>query len=143
MMDCDMNTQRTQRGSMLIEALVGLLVFVFGVLGLIGMQAVAAKAAGDAKYRGEAAAFAEQIVGQMQASNHATLEADFQAGEPKYDAWVNAVKAAGSGLPGASIAGNEPQLTLSADKKYWTITVRWQAPNEQAAHKYTTTAWIN
>lgn len=138
-----MTMRRTQGGVMLIEALVGLLIFAFGVLGLIGMQAVAAKAAGDAKYRGEAAAYAEQLVNLMWASDHATLENDFKAGQPKYDAWVNSVKASGSGLPGATRSGNAPTATISADKKYWTITVYWQGPNEAAAHRYSTIAWVN
>lgn len=139
----DMKTAKLQGGVMLIEALVGLLIFSFGVLGLIGMQAVASKVAGDAKYRGEAAAHAEQLINQMWADDRGTLEASYQPGQPKYDDWVNQVKAAGTGLPGASISGNEPVATLSADKRFWTITVRWQGPEEKAAHRYTTIAWIN
>lgn len=138
-----MKTASYQSGVMLIEAMVGLLIFAFGVLGLIGMQAIAGKAAGDAQYRSEAAAYAEQLVNQMWASNRATLEADFAAGQPKYDEWVGRVKQAGTGLPGSTLTGNEPTATLSADKKYWTITVRWQGAGETVAHHYTTLAWIN
>lgn len=134
-----------QGGVMLLEALIGLLIFAIGVLGLIGMQAVATKAAGEAKFRAEASLFAEQLIGQMWSDNRGTLAADYQgssgSGGAKYNAWVAAVTASGSGLPGAGMSGNQPTVTVDANNTV-TITIRWQLPSEGVAHRYVTVAHL-
>ena len=58
-------TPKSQNGVILIEALIGILIFSIGILALIGMQAAAMKNTTDAKYRSEAAFLANQIIGQM------------------------------------------------------------------------------
>lgn len=50
---------------MLLEALVGLLIFSVGILGLVGMQAVATKNVANAQYRSEAGFLASEILGQI------------------------------------------------------------------------------
>ena len=60
-----MRTSKSQGGVILIEALIGILIFSIGILALIGMQAAAMKNTTDAKYRSEAAFLANQIIGQM------------------------------------------------------------------------------
>ena len=47
-----------QRGATLLEALIGILIFSVGILALVGMQALAIKHMSDAKYRSDAAFFA-------------------------------------------------------------------------------------
>ena len=47
--------RRTQRGGFLLEALVGILIFTLGVLGLLALQGRAIGYSSDAQYRGEAA----------------------------------------------------------------------------------------
>ena len=54
-----------QRGVMLVEALVAVLVFIVGVLGIIGLQAKMVTNVSEAKYRSDAAYLANQIVGRM------------------------------------------------------------------------------
>lgn len=56
---------RQQGGSALIEALVAVLVFSFGILALVSMQTAAIKSTADAKYRADASFLANQIIGQM------------------------------------------------------------------------------
>ena len=58
------NTQK-QAGVILIEALVGMLIFLIGVLALMGMQAAAISNTSQAKYRSDASLLAGQIVSQM------------------------------------------------------------------------------
>lgn len=140
-----MRRKRFQSGVMLLEALIGLLIFAIGILGLIGMQAVATSVAGDAKYRAEAAMHADRLINQMWADNRATMEADYEgsdgSGGGKYLAWLGEVTAAGTGLPGASRAGNLPTVDIDATGRV-TVTVRWQGPNEPAAHRYVTVATV-
>lgn len=137
-----MKSLKVQSGVMLLEALIGLLIFAIGVLGLIGMQAAATKATGDAKYRAEATMFADQLIGQMSADNIGALAADYGSGGAKYTAWAAAVTAAGTGLPGAGATGNKPSVTVDASNTV-TITIKWQLPGEDFAHQYVTVARVN
>lgn len=132
---------------MLLEALIGLLIFAIGVLGLIGMQAVAMKVTADSKYRAEATMYADQLISQMWADDraNAALSANYTgsggSGGTKYNAWYAALSAANTGLPGAAVSGNQPSVQVSADNVV-TVTIRWQAPGEQAAHSMITIATI-
>ena len=56
---------KSQQGSFMLEALFGILVFSFGVLAMIALQANAIAVQADAQYRIEAANFADQILGQI------------------------------------------------------------------------------
>lgn len=53
---------RSQTGVALIEALVGMLIFAFGVLVLIGVQATLTRTQSDSKYRSDAASLAQEAV---------------------------------------------------------------------------------
>lgn len=68
-----------QSGVMLIEAMLAILIFSIGVLGIIGLQAAAAKASVDAKYRSEASLLANEIIGRMWATDRklATIAGNF------------------------------------------------------------------
>ena len=53
------------RGISLIEVLVGLMLFSFGILGLVGLQASMTEAQTDSKFRADAAYLADELVGIM------------------------------------------------------------------------------
>ena len=53
--------RRPQQGMMLIEALIAILIFSIGVLGMIGMGSVAIASQSDAQYRTEAANYANEM----------------------------------------------------------------------------------
>jgi type IV pilus assembly protein PilV len=53
------------RGAALIEALVGILIFSIGILGLVGLQASMTRAQGAAKYRADAAYLSSEVIGAM------------------------------------------------------------------------------
>ncbi len=50
---------------MLIEALVAVLIFAFGVLGIVGLQAAMTKAQTQSKSRADASLLAQQVIGSM------------------------------------------------------------------------------
>jgi type IV pilus assembly protein PilV len=134
-----------QRGSFLLEALISVLIVAFGILGLIGLQARAFQNIDDSQYRGEATYLANALIGQMWVSNRNTLKADFDstgAGIPygEFKAWV------GQRMPGATVAGNDPVVTLTpgVTATSWDvlITIFWQPPGETAAHHYDIVATI-
>jgi type IV pilus assembly protein PilV len=137
-------TPAKQRGGFLLEALVGILIFSFGILGLVGLQANAIRHVNDAQYRGEAVYLASTIVGRMWTDNPTQLEANYDkdlAG-PGY----LALKELAKNLPGASIPANEPDIQVvagpSANSSVATITIFWQLPGDATQHNYSTTAVI-
>ena len=124
----------SQKGVMLLEALVAILIFSIGVLAIVGLQATAIKEAGDARYRTDAAQLANQLVGQMWVVGRGTGLAGFATGGASYNTWLTDVSAA---LPG--VTGNPPTVTLGASGLA-TIVVKWKAPSEASsasAHTYT------
>lgn len=134
--------KKIQAGATLLEVLIALLLFAFGILGLLGMQAVASQLTGEAKYRAEAAMYADQLIGQMWADNAANLANDYATDNSgaKFIEWRNQIQAAGTGLPGATGA-NAPIVTVDADNVV-TVTILWQGPTEAAAHRHVTVAQI-
>jgi len=126
-------------GVMLLEALIAILIFSIGILGIIGLQASAVQQSTDAKNRAEAAYLADQLMGQMWASDRVagTLKTQFDSdfcgagGCPAYVTWANTVSAT---LPGVSLttdtkpsvdiqdAGSTPGLV--------TISIFWRAPTD-------------
>lgn len=146
----------TQGGSVLLEALISILIFSFGVLGLVGVQAAMISGASEAKYRNEAGFHANRLLGEMAVADRSGSMSDFATGGSRYSAWYNAVKNASVssgllGLPGADIAANAPtvQVTTVSNGIYGqatyhnvTVTVFWQSPG-QPRHQHVTTASIS
>ena len=140
--------RRTQEGVMLIEALIGILIFSIGILALIGMQGTAVKNTTDARYRSEAAYLANRIAGQIRLdmSNVASYH-DGSAGayQPRTD-WRAQVEAA---LPGVVIASNQrvPSIDIASDAALTfagdttpssraTITIWWLQPGETQQRQF-------
>ena len=54
-----------QRGMMLVEGMIAILLFSIGILAIIGTQAIAIKQTSDAKYRVDASFLANQAIGAI------------------------------------------------------------------------------
>ncbi len=61
----NLSTPPQQRGMMLIEALMAILIFSLGILGMVGVNALAVASQSDAQYRTDANKFATQIINQI------------------------------------------------------------------------------
>jgi len=132
-----------QKGSYLLEALVAILIFAFGVLGLVGIVAGSIRATNDARYRAEAANLANAIVGQMWATAAADLDTQFGSSGAKLTAWQDQVA---SLLPSAT-GTNAPQIDLSqaglsSQSRTAVVTVYWQLPGDSVRHQYVISAQI-
>jgi len=68
--------RRAGRGFTLIEVLISLLVFSFGILGLAGFQAMVTRNSVEASERGRAALMANELVAAMWKARSATPAAD-------------------------------------------------------------------
>lgn len=139
--------RNAQSGVMLLEALIGILIFSLGILAIVGMQAMGIKLASDSRDRAEASNLASQLVGEMWL-NRAALASYQYVGSGTVPAalttWVAQVDAA---LPDA--AANRPIITVGASPlgasvgTQTTVTLRWRNPTEATVHQFVMTAYIN
>lgn len=117
---------RTQRGIALIEALVGILLFAIGILGLVGLQASMTKAQTTAKARGDAAYLANEVVSRMwldraNIANYATAPSSVCT-DATCAAWVNKV--------GTTLPVGQATITATPSTGAVQLTITWSPPNE-------------
>lgn len=128
----------------MLEAMIGILVFSFGVLGLVGLQAQSIRHVNDAQFRGEAVYLAQSLLSKMWADDPQTLAAKYQAGGAAYNQFKEMVKS----LPGGADPVNAPNVVVapgpSTGSSRVTITVFWINPGETVneQHNYTMQAVV-
>lgn len=143
----NITTIKTQKGSMLLEGLIGILIFSLGVLSLVGLQSVAVKNVTQSKYRSDAAYLADKLIAQMWVDNQTALSTEYATGGARYRTWRDSIISAKS-LPGVSTSPtrNEPAVTMTPDPTTGsvtaTVTLFWQLPGETTPHRYVTVAQI-
>ena len=115
---------KAQQGVVLLEALIAILIFSLGVLGLVGLQATMIKSTSDAKFRSEASFIAQQKIGQMWA-DPLVLPADL-------DTIVDI----------STLLPNGTRLVTQPVAGQFMVVVTWQQPGEPV-HNFTTIASIN
>lgn len=116
-------SQRTQSGSIMIEALVSVLIFSMGILALVGLQGAMVKNSSDAKYRADASFIAQERLGRM---------------------WTDPTNVANyveEDTPVALLPNGKRTVTVGA-RRFATVTVTWQAPGMDE-HRYVTSAYIS
>lgn len=151
---------------MLIEAIIGLLIFLIGILAMLGLQATAIAVQADAQYRVEAGRMVDRILGTINTSvtrdgagnvNPASL-AVFQhqpagavascnysgaaSGNAAVTDWVNAITTtAATRLPGSTAAMQ--QILVNGAYNQVSISVCWQGANDKVPRKHTVISYIN
>lgn len=115
-----------QRGSILLEGLIAILIFSMGIIALIGLQAASIKNASDAGYRTEAASLANEVIGQM---------------------WLDQANLASYAKPNVTMPtlpqGTRTVVVVAGSPTLVTVTVNWKLPGTAAQHTYTTLSQIN
>jgi len=119
-----------QKGVMLLEALIGLLIFSIGILALVGMQATAISQVTDAKYRSEASNLADRMIGEIWANRGGNVPA-------LTTAWASDVS---NVLPNATGA-NAPTVVVAGTQV--TVTVFWQAPGASNPSNHIAIAYLD
>jgi type IV pilus assembly protein PilV len=142
--------RKPQSGAYLLEALIGILIFSFGILGIVGLQAQAIRFTNDSEFRAEAVYLANSLISQMWTDDRAQLKTNYDStvGGPKYIAFKNQVTNA---FQGADVLDPEvlvddaalppaPTKTSSVVR----VTISWRLPGEPAnlTHNYTTTGVV-
>lgn len=122
----------SQRGVMLIEALVAILLFSIGIVAVMGMQAVSIEQVSQAKYRTDASYLANQITGAMWTDqpNIATYATPGSPGRAAWDTTVASTLPSGTG-------------TIVVAGTMVTVTINWQAPNDSVTHAFVSVVNIN
>lgn len=107
---------------MLLEALIGILIFSIGILALIAMQSVAVTQVRDAQYRATASMLADRMMGNLVVLRN-TSATEYSAIYTQWQADVALALPAGVGTvtPSASALGSGMQDIR--------IAINWQAPN--------------
>ena len=80
-----MQLKSCQRGSFLLEALMAMVIFAIGVLGLVGLQGSGIAANTDIRYRIEAAQLAERMMAVIQGGVRRDSAANFSADLASFD----------------------------------------------------------
>ena len=119
---------KLQSGIALLEALIAILIFSFGVLGIVGLQSAMIKGTSQAKYRADASYIAQRRISMMWA-NPTNLNA------ATYDETNTAV----SELPAGQ---RTTTVTMDGTDANVTVTVSWTAPGEDT-HRYSANANIS
>lgn len=112
------STLSSQHGVVLLEALIAILIFSLGVLGIVGLQAAMIKNTADAKYRADASYIAQQRIGQMWSDPANVLTYLEPIANPTDISNL---------LPGGRRTVNQPVLGR------FVVTVGWTAPGETPA----------
>ena len=145
--------QKSQGGVVILEVLVSIVIFAVGVLGIVGLQAVTAKAGINARFRTEAAALSDELVARAQTwTNMTTLETNFTGttaaggtatGGTEYLSWSNdRLARATTGLPGAqaTVTFPAPLSVTPGAGVLMTVDISWQAPGGDSRSSHTTVA---
>lgn len=135
-----------QRGAMLLEALIAILIFSMGILALVGLQAAAINAVSESKYRSDASFLANQIIGQMWGNRnslgtYACNPCTTGNGNVDTQAWVTEIQAGTMRLPGVTDGANQPRITVNGAQI--TVQIFWQAPQATAQRNHLAIAYIN
>jgi type IV pilus assembly protein PilV len=130
-----------QAGSYLLEALIAILIFAFGVLGLIGLLGSSIRVTNDARFRSEAANLAGAMIADMWTMTAGEMDAQFGTGGTKLAAWQSKAE---NLLPSASTYPPKVELSpgLSFESRTVVVTVFWQLPGDREVHQHLMTAQI-
>ncbi len=117
------NKPDVQKGAILLESLIAMLLFSMGILALVGLQAAMVSNTADAQYRSVASYLAQQKLGEL---------------------WADPAHIVSTSEPVALNELPNGQYTIGyvADTGEVSITITRQAPGDTTAHTITNNARI-
>jgi len=159
-------SKKSQGGMMLLEALIGILIFSIGILALVAMQARSVNVLADAQYRIEAVNLANRLLSQLwvnaDRSNPAAMQAsllnmahntdgnpadcNFGGGaavSPVVTAWADMINGGAKPLLPGATAAMQQVLVDTGNANRVIITLCWQAPGETRPSRHTVVGYVN
>ena len=142
-----MQLRNTQRGAYLLEALIGILIFSFGILGIVGLQAQAIRFTNDSEYRAEAVYLANALISKMWTDDRTQLQAKYASPSgPEYINFKNQVQ---NEIPGSTasppvVLVDDASLPTAPSKTSSVVQVQifWRLPGDSTKHNYVTTGVV-
>ena len=159
---------KDQSGMMLLEALIAILIFSLGILGMVAINARAVEAATDSQARADAAKFTSEIASRIALAVDRTSETSIATSlavfqhqttgladgcsfsgsasiSPAVTDWASAVIAPGrTGLPGATANGLQILVDSTAGAfNRVTITICWQQPGLATKRRHQLISYVN
>lgn len=130
-----------QQGFALIEALVGLVIFSLGIIGLLSSVATSTQLFNENRYRTEAVAIADELFGQMAVAKTSDLKNTYSQSSTLFQEWVeNRVKT----LPKGEAAIVFPGAEKLTDSAFVRLSISWQPPEAPSTlrNEYITTSYF-
>jgi type IV pilus assembly protein PilV len=143
--------RRAQQGAFLLEALIGILIFSLGILGIVGLQAQAIRITNDSEYRAEAVYLANSLISQMWADKRADLKTLYESpagakyGTFRTDVHNRLANGITGSVPEPVVKVDSADLPAAVTKTSSVVQVQisWQLPGDTGPpHNYTTTGVI-
>ncbi|MFV1921093.1 MAG: type IV pilus modification PilV family protein [Methylotenera sp.] len=106
-----LSIKKSQKGAVLLEALIAVVLFSFGILALTGLQAAMIKNTDDAKYRAEASFIAQQKISEIWINGNNTNLASYTLTDS----------------PVPQLPNGKTSVAVSANREL-TVTVNWTMP---------------
>ncbi len=135
LMSIPITSRHHQIGAYLLEALIGMLIFALGVLGIVGLQAASLRTTADSGLRAEAVFAASQLLGQMWTDDRANLPSYSSAiaGQP-YKDFAAQLKAAqgGTWVQDPTVLIDNFAAPPSQTSNSVTIQIFWQSETGEA-----------
>jgi type IV pilus assembly protein PilV len=147
-MTTELKPRALQSGAYLLEALIGILIFALGVLGIVGLQAASLRTTANSSLRSEAVFAATQITGQMWADKYVNLVGNYSSATlgATYVEWAADLKAAQGGAwfqdPTVDFTNGNAACNPNPDPFSATvyILILWQSPDGVTPGPVTTAA---
>lgn len=118
----------SQKGVVLLEALIAMLIFSMGILALVGLQAAMVKNTSDNKYRADASFLAQERIGRMWAN-------------PNNLGSFSCTDIASACADVSNILPNGTRTVTVAARGLVTVNIAWRLPGSDA-HSFTTSTYI-
>ena len=147
-----------QKGIALLEAMIAILVFSIGILGVVGLQARSVQGLTEAGFRSQAVEHASELISEMWMTDpgvRATVYGSANGGS-RYTGWKGTLVSGSRALPGSlanppvvTVTSVQTPITMSPGSVFSytdvTIQIFWVvpgAPTGSPPSRYTTTARI-
>lgn len=139
-----LRTRRGQAGIALIEAMVGMMIFAFGVLGVVGLQASMTKAQTASKYRADASNLANELLGRMWGDASANLPQYATSSCGSYANCKDWLSKLQNTLPQGAATVTVTLVSPAGTPAIYeaNVEVTWSQPGEQGGHRHVVLARV-